>query len=143
MVTAIQVDDSQSSSSSSVRSEAASSASDDEIKHKNSRKKLFRTQSQRRRSRRITTAPILKELARHIVSSQQPVLFITGAGLSAASGIRTFRGPDGLWSHVVWQKATREEFRKDPLGWYNDFWVSAVVLICAAALQHNIPYPAY
>lgn len=142
MVTAIQVDDSQSSSSSSVRSEAASS--DDEIKHKNSRKKLFRTQSQRRRSRRITTAPILKELARHIVSSQQPVLFITGAGLRcAASGIRTFRGPDGLWSHVVWRKATREEFRKDPLGWYNDFWVSAVVLICAAALQHNIPYPAY
>lgn len=72
-------------------------------------------------------APILKELAHHIVSSQ-PVLFITGAGLSVASGIRTFRGPDGLWSHVIWQKATREEFRKDPLLWENDFWVSAVVL---------------
>lgn len=90
---------------------------------KRSRKNLRTTQTQRRRSRRNATGPVLEDLARHIVSSKA-VVFITGAGLSAASGIRTFRGPDGLWSEVIWKKATREEFRKDPLRWYNEFWVS-------------------
>eukprot|EP00804_Cyclotella_cryptica_P013302 CCRYP_018640-RA/>CCRYP_018640-RA protein AED:0.04 eAED:0.04 QI:0/0.66/0.5/1/0.66/0.5/4/1914/519 len=75
-----------------------------------------------RRSRRNTNAPLLRDLARLILSST-PVVFITGAGLSAASGIRTFRGSDGLWSSVIWKWSTREEFRKDPLAWYNEFWL--------------------
>ena len=97
------------------------------MEHRNSPKKKPRTNcSQQRRSRRNATAPQLRDLARHIVSSE-PIVFITGAGLSAASGIRTFRGPDGLWSEGIWRKATRKEFRKDPLRWYNDFWVSVLV----------------
>ncbi|KAL7477686.1 hypothetical protein ACHAW6_003481 [Cyclotella cf. meneghiniana] len=75
-----------------------------------------------RRSRRNTNAPLLRDLARLILSST-PIVFVTGAGLSAASGIPTFRGPDGLWSSVVWKRSTREEFRKDPLAWYNEFWL--------------------
>ena len=68
-------------------------------------------------------------------------MFITGAGLSAASGIRTFRGPDGLWSEGIWRKATRKEFRKDPLGWYNDFWVSATAYIAIIdSMIYNVRY---
>jgi len=52
------------------------------------------------------------------------VLFITGAGLSAESGIPTFRGgSNAIWSQSLWSHATREAFRLDPLGWYNDFWL--------------------
>ncbi len=35
--------------------------------------------------------------ARHLVSSASRLLILTGAGVSAESGVPTFRGPDGLW----------------------------------------------
>lgn len=75
----------------------------------------------RRRSRRGKDAA-LAQLAEAIVSGQR-TLFITGAGLSVGSGIRPFRGKEGLWSEVVWSKATRKAFRDDPAAWYNDFWL--------------------
>jgi len=78
--------------------------------------------SHRRRSRRSNTSSSLQDLAQ-IILSNRPVLFITGAGLSAASGIRPFRGANGIWSEVIWKMSTREEFRKDPLEWYNSFWL--------------------
>jgi NAD-dependent deacetylase len=43
------------------------------------------------------------------------VLVLTGAGVSADSGVATFRGPDGLWEgHRVEDVATPEAFRRDP-----------------------------
>ena len=40
---------------------------------------------------------------------------LTGAGVSAASGVPTFRGPDGLWkSHRPEELATPEAFVRDP-----------------------------
>lgn len=43
------------------------------------------------------------------------VVVLSGAGLSAASGIPTFRGPDGLWEgHAVQDVATPEAWRRDP-----------------------------
>jgi len=43
------------------------------------------------------------------------VLVLTGAGVSAESGLATFRGPDGLWEgHRVEDVATPEAFRSDP-----------------------------
>lgn len=43
------------------------------------------------------------------------VAVLTGAGISAESGLATFRGPDGLWEgHPVEQVATPEAFRRDP-----------------------------
>ncbi|WP_243078144.1 Sir2 family NAD+-dependent deacetylase [Pantoea sp. MQR6] len=43
------------------------------------------------------------------------VVVLTGAGISAESGIRTFRAADGLWEeHRVEDVATPEGFRRDP-----------------------------
>ena len=51
------------------------------------------------------------------------IVFFTGAGISAESGIRTFRDSDGLWEeHRVEDVATPEAFARDPglvLHFYN------------------------
>lgn len=50
------------------------------------------------------------------------VVFFTGAGISAESGIDTFRDPDGYWAkHDPMKLASPEGFRQDPelvLAWY-------------------------
>jgi len=55
-----------------------------------------------------------------------PCLFLTGAGISAESGIPTFRGPDGYWkvgsrNYQPEELATRAAFERMPeavWGWY-------------------------
>ena len=43
------------------------------------------------------------------------IVVLTGAGISAESGVPTFRGPDGLWEgHRVEDVATPEAFVRDP-----------------------------
>lgn len=43
------------------------------------------------------------------------IVILTGAGVSAESGVATFRGPDGLWEgHRIEDVATPEAFRRDP-----------------------------
>ena len=43
------------------------------------------------------------------------IVLLTGAGISAESGLSTFRGPDGLWEgHRVEDVATPEAFARDP-----------------------------
>ena len=43
------------------------------------------------------------------------IVVLTGAGVSAESGVPTFRGPDGLWEgHRVEDVATPQAFRRDP-----------------------------
>lgn len=43
------------------------------------------------------------------------IVVLTGAGVSAESGIRTFRAADGLWEdHRIEDVATPEAFRRDP-----------------------------
>lgn len=43
------------------------------------------------------------------------LLILTGAGISAESGLGTFRDKDGIWSKFDWQKlATPEGFAEDP-----------------------------
>lgn len=45
----------------------------------------------------------------------QSIVILTGAGISAESGIRTFRAADGLWEdHKVEDVATPEAFERDP-----------------------------
>ncbi|MFC7536819.1 NAD-dependent deacylase [Sphingomonas sp. GCM10030256] len=44
------------------------------------------------------------------------IVILTGAGISADSGVATFRGPDGLWEgHRVEDVATPEAFARDPV----------------------------
>ena len=43
------------------------------------------------------------------------IVVLTGAGVSAESGLATFRGPDGLWEgHRVEDVCTPEAFRRNP-----------------------------
>jgi NAD-dependent SIR2 family protein deacetylase len=70
----------------------------------------------------------LTELAKDICLYRKRVVFITGAGISVASGVRPFRGSSGVWTQHIWTTATREAFRKDPLEWYNDFWLPCLTL---------------
>jgi len=49
------------------------------------------------------------------VADIRNILVLTGAGVSAESGLATFRGPDGLWEgHRVEDVATPEAFHRDP-----------------------------
>ena len=45
----------------------------------------------------------------------QNIVILTGAGISAESGLKTFRAEDGLWeNHPVEEVATPEGFARDP-----------------------------
>ena len=52
------------------------------------------------------------------------IVVLTGAGMSAESGLKTFRDSDGLWeNHNVYDVATPEAWGRDPemvLKFYND-----------------------
>ncbi|MEM9069155.1 MAG: Sir2 family NAD-dependent protein deacetylase [Myxococcota bacterium] len=57
------------------------------------------------------------------ISTDQPLLVVTGAGVSAASGIPLFRGtdPDAVWNQNVLERGTFRYFRDDPAAswsWY-------------------------
>lgn len=54
-------------------------------------------------------------LVRNQVAQADCVTVLTGSGISADSGVPTFRGPEGLWrSHRAEELATREAFSKNP-----------------------------
>jgi NAD-dependent deacetylase len=49
------------------------------------------------------------------MSGIRNIVILTGAGISAESGLRTFRAEDGLWEdHRVEDVATPQAFRRDP-----------------------------
>jgi len=57
----------------------------------------------------------MMEHARALVSRARRVVVLTGAGISAESGVPTFRGPGGLWkTHRPEELATPQAFRADP-----------------------------
>ena len=50
-----------------------------------------------------------------MISKQTRVVILTGAGISAESGIRTFRAADGLWEdHRIEEVATPEGWKANP-----------------------------
>ena len=65
---------------------------------------------------------------------------MTGAGVSAASGVPTFRGEDGLWSNFrVEDLATAEAFARDPRPvweWYE--WRRNTIAACAPNRAHEV-----
>src|SRR5215475_8903957 len=55
------------------------------------------------------------ERAAACVRAAERVAVLTGAGVSAESGLATFRGAGGLWEgHRVEEVATPSAFRRDP-----------------------------
>lgn len=64
----------------------------------------------------------LEELHERLEQADR-VVVLTGAGISADSGVPTFRGADGLWRHYRAEDlATPEAFERDPRlvwEWYN------------------------
>jgi NAD-dependent deacetylase len=65
----------------------------------------------------------MEELIRHIQSCEGLFLVLTGAGISHASGIPTFRGTDrdAVWKRDVTELGTFGYFSEDPVGswrWY-------------------------
>ena len=57
-------------------------------------------------------------------SDAQRVFVLTGAGVGVASGLGTFRGPDGYWRNRSFEQlASLDGFQADPAlvwGWYNE-----------------------
>jgi NAD-dependent deacetylase len=69
----------------------------------------------------MSTDPTLDDLVRDL--RRAPVLVVTGAGISLASGIPTFRGsdPGAVWSVDVTTLGTRRYFEREPAAswrWY-------------------------
>jgi NAD-dependent deacetylase len=66
------------------------------------------------------------------------IVVLTGAGISAESGLATFRGPDGLWEgHRVEDVCTPEAFARDPA------LVQVFYDARRAALAGVVPNPAH
>ncbi|MBU3070789.1 NAD-dependent protein deacylase [Aestuariicella sp. G3-2] len=62
-----------------------------------------------------TDAPLQTSNPFKEINRFKNVVVLTGAGISAESGIRTFRAADGLWEeHRVEDVATPEAFARDP-----------------------------
>jgi NAD-dependent deacetylase len=78
------------------------------------------------------------EHARDLIRGAKRIVVLTGAGVSAESGVPTFRGPGGLWkSHRPERLATPEAFARDPcLVWEWYAWRRSVVGACAPNPAH-------
>ena len=76
--------------------------------------------------------------ARRLLASARRILILTGAGVSAESGVPTFRGPEGLWkSHRPEALATPEAFQADPrLVWEWYGWRRERVGACRPNAAH-------
>ena len=75
----------------------------------------------------------------NLVNSSSKITFITGAGISAESGVPTFRGINGLWkNYKVEELATPYAFAKNPelvWDWYN--WRRELISKCKPNTAHN------
>ena len=70
----------------------------------------------------------------------QRITAITGAGVSAGSGVPTFRGENGMWrTYRAEDLATPEAFRRDPRlvwEWYD--WRRSLIAKCAPNPAHEV-----
>ena len=73
-----------------------------------------------------------------LLAGARRVVALTGAGISAESGVPTFRGAEGLWrTHDPMQLATPKGFQRRPRdvwAWYR--WRQALVRRCAPNAGH-------
>ena len=81
---------------------------------------------------------LLIERARSLLADAGRIVVLTGAGISAESGVPTFRGPGGMWkSHRPEDLATPEAFQRDPrLVWEWYAWRRELVASCEPNSAH-------
>jgi NAD-dependent protein deacetylase/lipoamidase len=79
------------------------------------------------------------ERARSLVHHASRVVALTGAGVSAESGVPTFRGTGGLWKHYRAEDlATPQAFARDPrLVWEWYGWRRDLVSRCTPNAAHH------
>jgi NAD-dependent deacetylase len=74
------------------------------------------------------------------ITAARAVAVLTGAGVSAASGVPTFRGPEGLWRRFRPEElATPQAFARDPRlvwEWYD--WRRRVIANCVPNAAHEV-----
>lgn len=76
------------------------------------------------------------------MKSYSNIVVLTGAGISAESGIRTFRAADGLWEdHRVEDVATPEGFRANP-ALVHDFYNQRRAQLMQAEIRPNAAHIA-
>ena len=79
------------------------------------------------------------ELARRLTRDAR-ITVLTGAGVSAASGVPTFRGADGLWKNFKPETlATPQAFERDPRlvwEWYD--WRRQKIAACQPNAAHHV-----
>jgi NAD-dependent deacetylase len=83
--------------------------------------------------------PEAAKRARELVRSAGRIVVLTGAGVSAESGVPTFRGQGGLWkTHRPEDLATPEAFARDPrLVWEWYAWRRGLVSGCDPNQAHR------
>jgi NAD-dependent deacetylase len=98
-----------------------------------------RSDPSRGRSALLRLRTPLSLAADHLRAASR-VTVVTGAGVSAASGVPTFRGEDGLWSNFrVEELATPEAFARDPrLVWEWYGWRRRLIAACEPNRAHEV-----
>ena len=81
----------------------------------------------------------LQALARRVRAARR-ITILTGAGVSAASGVPTFRGAGGLWRNFRPETlATPEAFERDPgLLWEWYAWRRETIAACQPNAAHDV-----
>lgn len=78
------------------------------------------------------------EAGRSLVSAAKRIVVLTGAGISAESGVPTFRGPEGVWRHDRPEElSTPAAFARDPrLVWEWNAWRRERIVRCEPNAAH-------
>jgi NAD-dependent deacetylase len=81
----------------------------------------------------------IEEIRRRLLGATR-ITVVTGAGVSAASGVPTFRGAGGLWrNYPAQQLATPEAFARDPaLVWEWYAWRRQMIAGCEPNPAHHV-----